>query len=193
MPQGSAQARIRWHGVPDAAKQARRDPPTADILGRVRVLALSLLVLLGPCALAGGPAEDAGGSPDEAVEAAQFVDEDEQYARKQQVYAFNPVQARNELKVGNYYAKKGSFRAAAGRYLEATRWDAGFAEAYWRLGMARERLGEAAAAVDAYRQFLTVESGTKRARQALARLTDLEERADSIPDAAGDAGATPRP
>src|SRR5215467_2261039 len=33
-------------------------------------------------------------------------------------YAFNPLQAQKEIAVGNQYFKKGSFRAAAGRFTE---------------------------------------------------------------------------
>ena len=31
------------------------------------------------------------------------------------VYGFNPLQAQKEIRTGNYYFKKGSYRAAAGR------------------------------------------------------------------------------
>ena len=36
------------------------------------------------------------------------------------VYGFNPLQAQKEIRTGNYYFKKGSYRAAAGRFEEAT-------------------------------------------------------------------------
>src|SRR5207244_4437598 len=45
-------------------------------------------------------------------------EEDEATAPK--VYSFNPLQAEKELKIGNYYFRKGSFRAAAQRFREAT-------------------------------------------------------------------------
>ena len=37
------------------------------------------------------------------------------------VYGFNPLQAQKEIRTGNYYFKKGSYRAAAGRFEEARR------------------------------------------------------------------------
>ena len=40
-------------------------------------------------------------------------------------YGFNPVQAQKEIRTGNYYFKKGSYRAAAGRFEEATKWNSG--------------------------------------------------------------------
>ena len=99
-------------------------------------------------------------------------------------YVFNPIQARYDLKVGDFYSKKGSHRAAAGRYLEATRWDPGFAEAYWRLARAREKLNQPQQAVDAYKQFLKLEPNDKRAKQARKRLPGLEKRAVEIPEQA---------
>lgn len=55
-------------------------------------------------------------------------------------YSFNPLQAEKELKVGAFYMKKRSFRAAAGRFEEATRWNPEWAEAWFRLGEAQEKL-----------------------------------------------------
>src|SRR5271166_4424975 len=40
-------------------------------------------------------------------------------------YGFNPLQAHKEIAVGNQYFKKGKYRAAAGRYEEATKWNSG--------------------------------------------------------------------
>src|SRR3954447_1477112 len=48
-------------------------------------------------------------------------------------YGFNPVQAKKEIGVGNQYFKKGSYRAAAGRYEEATKWNSADGEAWLRL------------------------------------------------------------
>ena len=48
-------------------------------------------------------------------------EEDKSIAVKE--YAFNPLQAQKEIRTGNYYFKKGAFRAAAGRFEEATKWN----------------------------------------------------------------------
>src|SRR3974390_1098881 len=64
-------------------------------------------------------------------------EEDENLTTKE--YAFNPLQAESELRVGNYYFKKGSYRAAAMRFREATKWNQGFGEAWLRLGEAAEK------------------------------------------------------
>src|SRR3954447_19381897 len=75
-------------------------------------------------------------------------EEDKSIAVKE--YAFNPLQAQKEIRTGNYYFKKGSFRAAAGRFEEATRWNDGDPEAWMRLGEAEEKLKDRQAAFKAY-------------------------------------------
>lgn len=156
--------------------------------------AIALVLAIGIPAMAAGqaPEGEAGAFAERREEFEGLVDEDEQYARPQ-VYAFNPVQARNELKVGNYYAKKGNHRAAAGRYLEATRWDANFGEAYWRLGQAREHLDQAAEAAEAYARFLELKPEGKRSRQARRRLLSLQQELEQLPLAAADAGRNTSP
>ena len=148
------------------------------------VIALVLLLVGAPLALA---EEDEKGPPSFAErpeEYSELIDEDEQFAPKKQVYAFNPVQARNELKVGNYYSKKGSYRAAAGRYLEATRWNPSFAEAYWRLGVARENLNQPAEAIEAYTRFLGIEPTGRRSRSVRQSLEHLRKSVEQLPLAA---------
>jgi tetratricopeptide (TPR) repeat protein len=97
-------------------------------------------------------------------------------------YVFNPIQARKDVKIGDFYSKKGSHRAAAGRYLEATRWDPGLSEAYWKLGRVREKLEQHQQAIDAYKLFLKLEPGDKRAKEVRERLPELEKKAAEVPD-----------
>lgn len=89
-------------------------------------------------------------------------------------YVFNPLQASKELKVGDFYWKKGSHKAAAGRYLEATRWNPAFAEAWRKLGEAREKLKDRKGAVEAYKKFLELapeDSAAGSVRQRLHKLS----------------------
>jgi Tfp pilus assembly protein PilF len=78
-------------------------------------------------------------------------------------YTFNPLQAAKEIKVANYYFKKGSYRAAARRFEEALKWDPNSAEAYLRLGDTRTKMGDAAAARTAYEKYLELEPSSKEA------------------------------
>ena len=89
-------------------------------------------------------------------------------------YAFNPLQAQKELQTGNFYFKKGSYRAAANRFLEATRWNPGYAEAYLRLGEAREKLKEPAEARKAYEKFLELEPKGKDATEIRKKLAGMK-------------------
>src|SRR3954462_300157 len=69
-------------------------------------------------------------------------------------YGFNPVQAKKEIGVGNQYFKKGSYRAAAGRFEEATKWNSGDGEAWLRLAEAQEKLRDKQVAKAAYTKYL---------------------------------------
>ncbi|MGA2326140.1 MAG: tetratricopeptide repeat protein [Bryobacteraceae bacterium] len=89
-------------------------------------------------------------------------EEDETLVPKKD-YAFNPLQAEKELRTGNFYFKKGSYKAAIGRFTEATKWNPGLAEAWFRLGEADEKLRDHKAAREAYAKFVELAPEDKRA------------------------------
>jgi tetratricopeptide (TPR) repeat protein len=95
-------------------------------------------------------------------------EEDESLKPKE--YSFNPLQAAKELRVGNYYLKKGSYRAAALRFQEATKWDNTLAEAFLRLGEAREKLHDRKAAAEAYAKYLEIAPDAKDAPDVKKKL-----------------------
>ena len=115
-----------------------------------------------------------------------MVDEDEDVLTETE-YVFNPIQARKDVKVGDFYAKKGNHRAAAGRYSEAVKWDPNFAEAYLKLAEARDKLDQPAEALKAYRAYLRLDPDGKKARAARERLATLGKEAALPPPAAEDA------
>jgi len=90
-------------------------------------------------------------------------------------YSFNPLQAASELKIGNYYFKKGNYRAAAQRFAEATKWDGGLAEAHLRLGEAREKLHDNKAAAEAYAKYLEIAPDAKDATDVKKRLAKIKK------------------
>jgi Flp pilus assembly protein TadD len=96
------------------------------------------------------------------------VEEDESLIVKE--YSFNPLQAEKEIKVGAYYFKKRSFRAAAQRFREATRWNPGEAEGWLRLGEAQEKLKDRAAAREAYAKYLELKPDAKNAAEIRKKL-----------------------
>ena len=111
------------------------------------LFAAGLLLIAGPACLVKAQAP--------APAAQQFPEppeEDESLAPK--VYALNPVQAKKEMTAGDYYFKKSNYSAAAKRFLEATRWDPGSAEAFFKLGESREKLHDYPSARGAFSKFL---------------------------------------
>jgi tetratricopeptide (TPR) repeat protein len=95
---------------------------------------------------------------------------EEDESLKEREYSFNPLQAQKEFNVGNFYFKKGSYKAAAMRYEEAVKWNPGYAEAYLRLGEAREKLGQKREAIEAYKAFLENAPDHKRAAEIRKKL-----------------------
>ncbi|MGC8884665.1 MAG: tetratricopeptide repeat protein [Bryobacteraceae bacterium] len=107
--------------------------------------------------------------------------EEEDVTAKERTYEFNPIQAENELKVGRFYMRRGRWKAAAGRFEEATKWNPQSAEAWRLLGEAREKLKEFAAARAAYEKFLEIAGDSKDAADVRRRLAKLPAPAARSP------------
>lgn len=132
-----------------------------------------------------GFAERPDPPPASDASTAGLVDEDEDVLPKTE-YVFNPLQAKKDFKVGNFYWKKGNHRAAAARYLEATRWNPGYGDAYWKLAEAREKLDQHAQALEAYRDYLQADPDGKQADSAKKRIAELEKIVEQSPLTAED-------
>jgi tetratricopeptide (TPR) repeat protein len=89
-------------------------------------------------------------------------------------YSFNPLQSKKDVDVGNEYFKKHSYRAAAGRFREATKWNDQNSEAWLRLGEAEEKLRDPKAAREAYTKYLAVASDAKNASEIRKKLEKLK-------------------
>ena len=88
-------------------------------------------------------------------------------------YSFNPLQSKKDVLAGKFYARKGNYRAAAGRYLEATKWDDSNSEAWLLLGEADERLKNKNAAREAYQKYLDLAADAKDAADIRKKLAKL--------------------
>ncbi len=97
-------------------------------------------------------------------------EEDETLVKEKKEYEFNPIQALSEIKIGNYYMKKGSYRAASGRFLEATLWDPTNPEGFYELGRAHERAGNQKGKREAWTKFLELAPEDKRAAEVRKKL-----------------------
>jgi tetratricopeptide (TPR) repeat protein len=89
-------------------------------------------------------------------------------------YSFNPLQSKKDVLAGKFYARKGNYRAAAGRYLEATKWDDSNSEAWLLLGEADERLKNKDAAREAYKKYLDLAADAKDAADIRKKLAKLK-------------------
>jgi len=81
-------------------------------------------------------------------------------------YSFNPLQSKKDVQTGNFYFKKRSYLAAAGRFRAATKWDDSNLEAWLRLGEAEEKIKDPKAAREAYAKYLELASDPKDAKSA---------------------------
>jgi tetratricopeptide (TPR) repeat protein len=95
-------------------------------------------------------------------------EEDESLKPKE--YSFNPLEAERDFKIGNYYFKKGNFKAAVSRFREATRWNPTFADAFLRLGDGEEKLKDKKAAQQAYAKYLELAPDGKDAEAVKKKL-----------------------
>ena len=102
--------------------------------------------------------------PAPAAQEQEPPEEDEMVAKKKD-YTFNPLQATKEIQIGNYYYKKGSYRAAAQRFREATRWNGNDAEAWLRLAETSEKMKDPKAAKEAWAKYLELAPDAKNAAQ----------------------------
>lgn len=96
--------------------------------------------------------------------------EEDESIKKETEYTFNPLQAEQELKIGLFYFRKGSFRAAAKRFEEASKWNPSLGEAYLRWGESLAKAGERKAAEAAWRKYLEVEPQGKEAARLRKQL-----------------------
>jgi predicted TPR repeat methyltransferase len=85
-------------------------------------------------------------------------------------YVLNPLQAEKEIRVGNYYLKKGSNKAAVRRYEEAVKWDPNSAEGWYKLGEAHSKMGNDKGVREAWKKYLELEPDGKYVAAVKKRL-----------------------
>ena len=92
---------------------------------------------------------------------------------KPKVYPFDPLEAERNINVGNFYMRKGGpsgYRAAIGRYEDATKYNPNSAEAFFKLGEAEEKLKNTDAAKIAFRRVLQIAPDSKLGQEAKKKL-----------------------
>jgi tetratricopeptide (TPR) repeat protein len=122
-----------------------------------RVLFLGLLLTFGLPAQP--PPQQAPPASPPAVQEQEPPEEDPDLKPKE--YSFNPLEASRNITAGNFYFKKANYRAAARRYLEATKWDPNSPEGFLKLGESYEKLRDFNNARETYDKYLTIASDAK--------------------------------
>lgn len=95
-------------------------------------------------------------------------EEDESLAPEN--YVLNPLESERNIRVGNYYWHKGKYRAAAGRYERATRFNPSSPEAFMKLGEAQEKLKNGDAARTAFQKVMKLAPDSKFGHEAKKKL-----------------------
>jgi len=102
--------------------------------------------------------------PDEA----NPPEEDESRAPK--TYVLNPLESERNIKVGNYYWDKKNYRAALGRYQDATRYNPSSQEAFFKVGETEKKLKNKDAAKTAFQKVIQLAPDSKLAQEAKRKL-----------------------
>jgi tetratricopeptide (TPR) repeat protein len=91
------------------------------------------------------------------------------------VYAFDPLEAQRCISIGNFYMHKGSkgYRAALGRYEDATKYDPNSAVAFFKVGEVEEKLNNKDAAKIAFEKVIKLAPDSKFAKDAKKKLASL--------------------
>jgi tetratricopeptide (TPR) repeat protein len=79
-----------------------------------------------------------------------------------------PPGAAKDVEIGNYYLRKGSYRAALSRFKEAAEADPTYAAANLGLGKVYEKVGLKRKALDSYQKYLDSLPSEKDAEEATA-------------------------
>jgi len=95
-------------------------------------------------------------------------EEDESVAPEK--FVLNPLESERNIRVGNYYWHKGKFRAAAGRYSRATKYNPNSPEAFFKLGEAEAKLKNTDAARQAFQKVMALAPDSKLASEAKKKL-----------------------
>lgn len=144
----------------------RRKEPAGDGSYTSSVTRLGAAVLLLSGTLLFGQAQNPPDPPQQ-----EPPEEDVLNAPKE--YVFNPLQAAKELKVGAFYFKKASYRAALRRFEEALKWNPQLAEAWLRIGETHLKLKDNKAARQAFEKYLEIEPNSKDAPAIKKRIASM--------------------
>ncbi len=120
------------------------------------------------------PGEMKRDRPPQATSDKEEVPPEEDASLSKHDFSFNPLQSQRDVTVGDEYRKKGNYTAAANRYQTATEYNDGNAQAWLKLGEARQKLKDNKGAKEAYSKYLEIDSTSKTAEEVRKTLSKLK-------------------
>jgi len=120
------------------------------------------------------PPKEADSLPPKEPTLDQLPPQEDKSGTEEEKYAFNPVKSKKAVEIGEFYSKKGDFKAAAARYLEATKWNDGNAAAWLKLGDAEDKMHDPKAARAAWEKYLQLSPQAKNAAEIRGRIEKLK-------------------
>jgi len=137
------------------------------------VFTLLFSSLLAPAARAQDQSKQAPKPPAQQPQTVEQEPPEEDANLKPEEYSFNPLQANKCLRIGMQYFKKGSYKGAAGRFREATKWNPNLVEAWLRLGEAEEKRKNWQDAKEAYAKYLELQPEARDAAEIRKKIAGL--------------------
>jgi tetratricopeptide (TPR) repeat protein len=134
----------------------------------VRALLTTCLIGCGLAAQQQQPPPEKKTPPAAKPQEPEPPEEDESLIPEQCV--LNPLEATRNITAGNFYFKKGNFRAAANRFKRAVCWDPSSTEAFLKLGESDEKLRDRDGAREAYEKYLALAPDAKNASEIKKKL-----------------------
>ncbi len=123
------------------------------------------------------PKDDAKNHPGSAAAVAGLDgSENADTSGVQEFHPWNPLKAKKDLDVGDFYFRRKNYRAALDRYKEALYYKDGDAIANFRLAECQEKLGDKAEARKYYAQYLKILPEGPLAKDAHSSLDRLASK-----------------
>lgn len=112
--------------------------------------------------------------PKPMVDPKEEVPPEEDASLATESITFNPLQAQKEITAGNFYYKKGNYRAASNRYRRAAQYDDSNSEAWLKLGESAEKSKDALTEKEAYTKYLAAAPDARNVAEIRKKLERLK-------------------
>jgi tetratricopeptide (TPR) repeat protein len=122
------------------------------------------------------PPDDAKAHPDSKSAVEDLTPTPPPASDVQEFHPWNPMKASKDIQVGDFYYKRGNYKAALDRYKEALYYKENDAVATYRLAVCQEKLGDKDEARKNFEQYLKILPEGPYAKEARASLGKLGKK-----------------